>query len=152
MTTIERAVVPTEDDSAAASSLVKVLNAAEESHALVSPSASVILPGTILTILSQVAELLAAGRAVAIVPVDTELTTREAADLLGISRPTLIKLLEQNEIPYTRPHSSRRIRLDEVLAFKERRTRKRRALLAEMTADAMDSGLYGLASNENELS
>ncbi|WP_241255828.1 helix-turn-helix domain-containing protein, partial [Candidatus Protofrankia californiensis] len=91
----------------------------------------------------RVAEVLASGRGVAVVPVDQELTTREAADLLGVSRPTLIKLLEAGEIGYSRPSSSRRIPLEQVLAYKQRRSRRRRELLAEMTADAVEMGMYG---------
>ncbi|MGH3816939.1 MAG: helix-turn-helix domain-containing protein [Pseudonocardiaceae bacterium] len=49
-------------------------------------------------VLTRVAEALASGRGVAVLPVDRELTTREAADLLGISRPTLIKLLDTGEM------------------------------------------------------
>jgi excisionase family DNA binding protein len=65
-----------------------------------------------------VAEVLASGRGLAIVPVDSELTSSEAAELLGISRPTLIKLLDAGEIGHSRPNSSRRIPLEQVLAYK----------------------------------
>lgn len=101
------------------------------------------LPRSLREVLTRVAEALASGRGVVVVPVDRELTTREAADLLGVSRPTLITLLDAGEIGYSRPNSSRRIPLDEVLAYKERRSHKRRELLAEMTADAVEMGMYG---------
>jgi hypothetical protein len=60
----------------------------------------------------------------------------------------LIKLLDAGEIGHSRPNSSRRIPLEQVLAYKQRRSRTRRELLAEMTADAVDTGMYGTpASN-----
>jgi excisionase family DNA binding protein len=54
------------------------------------------------------------------------LTTHEAADVLGVSRPTLIKLLEQERIPYETPHLHRRIRLVDLLAYQETRRGERR--------------------------
>lgn len=109
---------------------------------LVHGSAQDELPPPVVEILRRVAEVMASGRGVLVVPVDRELTTREAAELLGISRPTLIKLLDAGEIGFTRPNSSRRIPLEEVLAYKERRSNRRRSLLAEMTADAVEQGIY----------
>lgn len=80
------------------------------------------LPRSAREVLTRIAEVLASGRGVAVVPVDRELTTREAAELLGITRPTLIKLLDAGEIGYSRPGSSRWIPLEQVLAYKERRS------------------------------
>ena len=79
------------------------------------------VPLSVRDVLTRIADVLASGRGVAIVPVDRELTTTEAAGLLGVSRPTLIKLLETGEIGYSRPNSSRRIPLDQVLAYRDRR-------------------------------
>lgn len=113
------------------------------SLALVRNGVQAELPRSVRALLTRIAEVLASGRGVAVVPVDQELTTREAADLLGVSRPTLIKLLDAGEIDYSRPNSSRRIPLDQVLRYKERRSRMRRQLLSEMTADAVELGMYG---------
>jgi excisionase family DNA binding protein len=108
------------------------------------------LPPSVREVLARVADVLASGRGLAVVPVDQELTTREAADLLGVSRPTLIKLLDTGEIGFSRPNSSRRIPLDQVLAYKERRSRRRRELLSEMTADAVEMGTYGSAASDDD--
>ncbi len=118
--------------------------------AIRSSGVEVDLPRSIRSVLERVAELLAAGRGVAIVPVDAELSTREAADLLGVSRPTLIKLLEAGEIGFSRPNSSRRIPLEEVLAYKHRRSTKRRTLLAKMTAESVEMGNYGAPSDVDD--
>ncbi|MDR1151807.1 MAG: helix-turn-helix domain-containing protein [Bifidobacteriaceae bacterium] len=69
-------------------------------------------------------------------------TTSQAAELLGVSRPTLIRLLEDGAIPYEQPRRHRILRLDDVLAFQKRRRSEQRALLAEATRQAVADGLY----------
>lgn len=91
------------------------------------------LPPEVADALVHVAAALVRGEAVTIAPVHTELTTQEAADLLGISRPTLIKLLEDGEIPYTRPRRHRRIKLADVDAYRRRQAVQRRQALEEMS-------------------
>jgi excisionase family DNA binding protein len=138
------AVIPASDEQSSLVRLADLLSGGDgRSLGLIRSGVEVELPRSVREVLTRVAEVLASGRGVAVVPVDRELTTREAADLLGISRPTLIKLLDAGEIGYSRPNSSRRIPLDQVLSYKERRSRKRRELLSEMTADAVELGMYG---------
>lgn len=84
---------------------------------------------------------LASGHDVAVVPVYAELTTQQAADLLGVSRPHLVTLLEAGEMPFRRIGRHRRVRADDLLAYQERRRRERRALLAELTQEAQEMGL-----------
>jgi excisionase family DNA binding protein len=87
-----------------------------------------------------------AGKAITVAPLEQRLTTQQAADLLGISRPTLIKLLEANEIPYEKPGRHRRIRLSDVLAYQDRRRQERRARLADITRQAVEDDLYDVPS------
>ncbi|MQA63883.1 MAG: helix-turn-helix domain-containing protein [Actinophytocola sp.] len=87
---------------------------------------------------------LAQGLAITIAPTHTVLTTSEAADLLGVSRPTLVRLLEAGEIPYEQPARHRKVRLDDVLAYKQRAQRARAAGLDEMVRAAEDAGMYEL--------
>ena len=89
-------------------------------------------------------ESMRAGKAITVAPLDQRLTTQEAADFLGISRPTLVKLLEQGEIPYERPAAGRhrRVRLSDVLDYQIRKRQERRTTLDQMTADAAEAGLY----------
>ncbi|MPZ53477.1 MAG: helix-turn-helix domain-containing protein [Acidimicrobiia bacterium] len=71
-------------------------------------------------------------RTVTIAALYHRLTTQEAAELLGISRPTLVKVLEDGEIPYEQPGRHRRIKLADVLEFRDQRSSKRREALDRM--------------------
>lgn len=102
----------------------------------------IVLPGEVHDVLEQVLDAMRNGQAIMVAPVATRLTTSQAADLLGISRPTLVKLLESHEIPFEKTTRHRRVRLDDVLAYRERRSVTRRAILDEMTRQAIEDGLY----------
>jgi excisionase family DNA binding protein len=100
------------------------------------------VPGSVLELLVRVVHALAAGDAVAVLPVHAELTTQEAADLLNVSRPYLIGLLDDGALPYERTAGGhRRLRLADVLAYKHVRDDDRRAALHEMSSEAERLGL-----------
>ncbi|GGK33253.1 helix-turn-helix domain-containing protein [Nocardia camponoti] len=114
-----------------------------ESATLASPDGELItLPAELLAGLRLVAIALAEGKAVTVAPLHTTLTTQEAAELLGMSRPTFVKLLDDGAIPYTRPGRHRRVRLADVLAYREYRRAERTLGLAELTKISEDLGLY----------
>ena len=101
-----------------------------------------LLPSEVYEVLLEVVTAMSKGQAISVVPKSQRLTTREAADFLGISRPTLVKLLEGGEIPFEQPSRHRRVLLSDLVAFKQRRRHARRATLAEMTRNAAEQGLY----------
>ena len=94
------------------------------------------LPEEIYRILVQVVEALREGKVITVVPQTQRLTTQEAADFLGISRPTLVKLLDQEKIPYDQPGRHRRIMFSDLLRYVEQRREERTAALDRMTEDA----------------
>ncbi len=100
------------------------------------------LPEEIYRVLVKVVEALREGKAITVVPQTQRLTTQEAADFLGVSRPTLVKLLEEGKIPYDQPGRHRRILFSELLRYVEQRRQERRAALDKMTEDASEAGLY----------
>jgi excisionase family DNA binding protein len=83
------------------------------------------------------------GKVITVVPQTQRLTTQEAADFLGISRPTLVKLLDQEKIPYDQPGRHRRIMFSDLLRYVEQRREERTAALDRMTEDASSAGIYG---------
>jgi excisionase family DNA binding protein len=100
------------------------------------------LPESIYRLLSTMVHELAVGNAVTITPVRAELTTQQAADLLNVSRPFFVNLLESGSIPFHRVGTHRRVQLEDVLRYRQTRTQARRAALAEMAQEAQELGLY----------
>lgn len=99
------------------------------------------LPRSVARVLSEVVRELAAGNSVTVVPTQAELTTQQAADLLNVSRPYLVRLLEASEIASSRVGTHRRVRLGDVLAYKIQRDEHRESVLARMGERAEASGL-----------
>jgi excisionase family DNA binding protein len=142
----ERTVLPP-TDMAEMMRLATFLQQHAEPAGLVGPDGEQVpLPVEVYEVLVRVVEAMKAGKAITVAPLEQRLTTQQAADLLGISRPTLIKLLEQNEIPYEKPGRHRRIRLSDVLAYQDRRRQERRARLADITRQAVEDDLYDVPS------
>lgn len=92
-------------------------------------------------LLRQLFEPLAQGKPVHIVPLEAELTTQEAAELLGVSRPYLISLLEKGEIPYRKVGTHRRVKAKDVLDYLERSQKRGHELLDELIQDGQTLGL-----------
>ncbi len=91
------------------------------------------LPASALEALRKVVEAMSRGESVTVIPHDKQLTSQEAAEILSVSRPHLIKLLDRGELPFHRVGTHRRIKIEDVLAYRERRDAERRAALAELT-------------------
>jgi excisionase family DNA binding protein len=100
------------------------------------------IPPEVYEALMTVVRALSEGKAVTVAPVNTTLTTQEAADLLGISRPTFVKILDEGGVPFARPGRHRRVLLADVLAYKEKRRSQRKQGLDELVRLTEDADLY----------
>lgn len=99
------------------------------------------MPVSALRLLVDVLTELGEGNTVKFVPVHAELTTQEAADMLNVSRPTLIKLLDDNAIPYHRSGNRRKVRFTDLLQYKQRLESDRLHVLDELSALDQELGL-----------
>jgi excisionase family DNA binding protein len=100
------------------------------------------LPEPMFEVLLQVAAALKAGLAVTVAPHHLTLSTQEAADLLRISRTTLVRLLETGAIPFEKPSRHRKVRLDDLLEYRRRQRSQAELAFADMVADTERLGLY----------
>ena len=101
------------------------------------PGDQVELPEEVYLALRKIVDAMQSGLAVSVVPQTTRLTTQQAADLLNVSRPTIVKLLDEGEIPFEKAGTHRRVLLADLLEYRERRRERQYDMLAA-TRDAVD--------------
>ena len=99
------------------------------------------LPAPALRLLNEILVELANGHAVTVAAPHRELTTQQAADLLNVSRPYLVGLLENRAIPFRRVGNRRRVRLTDILTYRRREELERQRILDELTAEAEHLGI-----------
>lgn len=102
------------------------------------PEETISIPASAFRLLNDILMQMAQGNAVTLIPVHTELTTQQAADLLNVSRPFLIEQLEKNAIPFRKVGTHRRILFKDLMAYKEAMDRNRLKALDELAAQAQE--------------
>ncbi len=133
-------VLPPAKDAPELASLATALEG--PAAALVGPDGTETpLPREVYQVLKNVVDAMSQGLAITVAPHNTQVTTQEAADLLGVSRPTLVRLLEAGEIPFELRGRHRRVMLADVVAYQQRARAQRRATLDEMTRAAAEDGI-----------
>jgi excisionase family DNA binding protein len=114
--------------------------------ALVADGVRLEVPAPVFHALVQVATAMAHGQGVTVMPQNALLTTQEAAEFLGISRPTLVRLLEDREIAHEKRGRHRRVLLSDLLGYQERMRRERRESLTRMAREGQEAGIYEATS------
>jgi excisionase family DNA binding protein len=99
------------------------------------------LPAGAVALLMDILEAMAAGQGISLIPENAELTTVQAAEVLNVSRPYLIKLLAAGALPHRKVGKHRRIRMEDVMAYKSRIDLDREAVLDELVAEAQREGM-----------
>jgi excisionase family DNA binding protein len=113
---------------------IQVLDDGEEAETVAVPASALRLFLHLLTEMSQ-------GNAVTLIPTHAELTTQQAADLLNVSRPYMAKLLDEGKIPGRTVGKYRRVRFDDLMAFKQKDDDARAKVLDQLTAEAQELGM-----------
>ena len=100
------------------------------------------VPLKALKLLAEILKVTSQGKPISIIPIATEMTTQAAADLLGCSRPHLVKLLEGGEIDFVKIGKHRRVKFEDVINYKKKMKAKQQELLIKIMNADEDSGLY----------
>lgn len=103
---------------------------------LVDGDIDITVPVSAIHMLADILAEMAAGKAISLVPVDAELTTQQAADLLNVSRPYVVKLIDTGQLAGMKVGRHRRVRFEDVMSYKQDRRDAARRALAELTAEA----------------
>lgn len=133
-------------DAAGIAELSRFIERETDAHVkprLVGPAGETMeLPEEVFSVLVEVADQMRAGNAISVVPYAMSLSTQEAAEMLGISRPTFVRLLERGEIPFEQPNRHRRVKLSDVLEYRERTHQESVERLNALTHEAVSASLY----------
>jgi len=132
----------TEAEAEAIKQLEQILNQNSQLKLVAANGEEMTIPDSVCCVLRQVVQAMALGKNVSIVTHNPELTTQQAADLLNVSRPYLIKLLEQGELPYIMVGTHRRVKFEDLIKYKQQRDTKRGQLLQELIEMSQEAGLY----------
>jgi len=100
------------------------------------------IPVSVLKLMVQILKEISLGNPVTVVPEATEITTQAASEVLGCSRPHVVRLLEEGKIPYTKVGKHRRIRYDDLMSFKKKMKVSQKKKLQDLMKLDEESGLY----------
>lgn len=103
-----------------------------------SDGTEVAIPASAFHALQAIVRDMAQGLTITVIPHDKEITTKQAADMLNVSRQFLVRLLDRGDIPYHPVGTHRRLRVSDVLAYRERRAEFRQSKLDELTQASQD--------------
>ncbi len=100
------------------------------------------IPNIVTKILYEIITILGTGGSLTIIPMEKELTTQQSADILNVSRPFLVKLLESGDIPYHKTGTHRKIYMKDLISYKDKLNTKRASKISEIIKLSQEYGLY----------
>ncbi len=121
---------------------IKHLHATTQEIEIEETEEKIKIPLSALKLLTQILKEIGQGRPISIVPIATEMTTQAAAELLGCSRPHLVKLLEEGKIEYTKVGKHRRIKYEDVVDYRKQVKANQKQIISEIMHLDEEAGLY----------
>lgn len=100
------------------------------------------IPLSALRLLGDILKAMGEGKLISIVPVATEVTTQAAAEMLGCSRPHLVKLLEEGKIAFTKVGKHRRIKFDDIVKYRKQMKEQQKQHIIDIMNSDEETGLY----------
>jgi excisionase family DNA binding protein len=126
----------------ALASIIKQINSEQPKIGIEETSDKIKIPLSALKLLGDILKAMGEGKLISIVPIATEVTTQAAAEILGCSRPHLVKLLEEGKIAFTKVGKHRRIKFDDVIKYKKRMKDLQKQYIIDIMNSDEESGLY----------
>lgn len=118
------------------------VSSTEKIYITASDGKQIEMPFVISQALVEVIKILSKGDSITLIPMDKELTTQQAADILNVSRPYFVKLLESGDIPHRKTGTHRKILMQDLMGYREKRNQNRKGKLAELSQISQELGLY----------
>jgi excisionase family DNA binding protein len=142
VTVIDDVIAPSKADAEVARSSSRALARYSRKNLKVQVHGETVeLPASAVNLLVRILTEMANGNALTLIPIHAELTTQQAADLLNVSRPYFITLLEQGKVPYRKVGKHRRILFRDLMDYKRKSDRERDELLAALAKEAQEEGM-----------
>ncbi|MBN9221158.1 MAG: helix-turn-helix domain-containing protein [Mesorhizobium sp.] len=141
---LERPILPSADDAELAAQASRQLSRGKHEGAELRVQVgneTLRLPKSVGDLLYHLLTEMGQGNAVTIIPVHAELTTQEAADYLNVSRPYLIRLLEEGRLPFNMVGTHRRVKFSDLATYKSKTEDERKSLMEELAAQAQQLGM-----------
>ena len=102
----------------------------------------IVIPSRALQLLGDILKAMSEGKPISIVPVATEVTTQKAAEILGCSRPHLVKLLEEGEMEFVKVGKHRRIMFEDIIKYKQKMKEQQKKHIIDIMNQDEELGLY----------
>lgn len=143
MAVLDETFVPSQEDTEKAKAFSRMLarDHAPESRVTLqreSDEEAIEIPHTVFNVLMKVLAIMSEGKAFALIPMDEELTTQQAADFLNVSRPYLNKIIDLGEISHRKVGRNRRIKFSDLLEYKQQQETKSKAALQDLADEAQE--------------
>ena len=126
----------------ALAAVIEQINSQETEIEIEETKDKIKIPLRALKLLENILKAMSEGKPISIVPMATEVTTQKAAEMLGCSRPHLVKLLEEGKMEYTTVGRHRRIRFEDVLKYKEQMKKTQKQHIIDIMNADEEMGLY----------